>query len=125
MLSSLVKKHACRQAGIQERAAGCEEGDPGSSQPAHKWTHRPSQRGRFAVAYLNQKRLEHKVKELHLNATNFAKQTAPWLQMIEGFNTSLKELGDVENWARSTENDMKVVSSERQLKRDSSDLISC
>ena len=60
-----------------------------------------------------------------MNATNFAKQTAPWLQMIEGFNTSLKELGDVENWARSTENDMKVVSSERQLKRDSSDLISC
>ena len=59
-----------------------------------------------------------------MNATNFAKQTAPWLQMIEGFNTSLKELGDVENWARSTENDMKVVSSERQLKRDSSDLIS-
>ena len=31
----------------------------------------------------------------------------------------------LENWARSTENDMKVVSSERQLKRDSSDLISC
>ena len=48
---------------------------------------------------------------MHLNATNFAKQTAAWLLLIDSFNSSLKELGDVESWARTIEGDMRAVSS--------------
>ena len=62
-------------------------------------------------AYLNQKRLDSEAKQLHLNATNFAKQTAAWLLLIDRFNSSLKELGDVESWARTIESDMRAVSS--------------
>ena len=64
-----------------------------------------------AQAYLNQKRLDSEAKQLHLNASNFSKQTASWLTLIESFNKSLKEVGDVESWAKSIENDMRAVSS--------------
>ena len=62
-------------------------------------------------AYLNQKRLDSEAKQLHLNATNFSKQTAAWLQLIDGFNNSLKEVGDVESWAKTIETDMRAISS--------------
>lgn len=62
-----------------------------------------------AQAYLNQKRLDAEAKQLHVGATNFAKQTQQWLQLIDNFSSALKELGDVENWARSIETDMQVI----------------
>ena len=62
-------------------------------------------------AYLNQKRLDSEAKQLHLNATNFSKQTAAWLQLIDSFNNSLKEVGDVESWAKTIETDMRAISS--------------
>lgn len=63
----------------------------------------------MAQAYLNQKRLDAEAKQLHVGATNFAKQTHQWLQLIDNFSSALKELGDVENWARSIEGDMQVI----------------
>lgn len=63
----------------------------------------------MAQAYLNQKRLDAEAKQLHVGATNFAKQTQQWLQLIDNFSSALKELGDVENWARSIQTDMQIV----------------
>lgn len=53
--------------------------------------------------------MDTEAKQLHVGATNFAKQSQQWLQLIEGFSSALKELGDVENWARSIEADMQVM----------------
>lgn len=65
---------------------------------------------RVAQAYLNQKKLDSEAKQLQVSATNFAKQSQQWLHLIESFSSALKEIGDVENWARSIETDMKIIS---------------
>lgn len=50
-----------------------------------------------------------------MGATNFAKQTQQWLQLIDGFSTSLKELGDVENWAKSIESDVRLITDSLEI----------
>ncbi len=66
---------------------------------------------RVSMAYANEKRLDTEARQLQANAAQFAKQSMQWLSLIENFNTALKELGDVENWAKSIEVDMHTISS--------------
>lgn len=65
---------------------------------------------RVAQAYLNQKKIEEEVKQLHQNMAQFSKQTQQWVQLIGNFNGSLKQIGDLENWSRIMESDMKFIS---------------
>ncbi|KAM4048251.1 biogenesis of lysosome-related organelles complex 1 subunit 1 [Anomaloglossus baeobatrachus] len=62
-----------------------------------------------AQAYVNQRKLDHEVKILQTQASQFAKQTTQWISLVENFNQALKEIGDVENWARSIEKDMRII----------------
>lgn len=59
--------------------------------------------------YLNQKKLEAESKQLQLHTAQFSKQTIQWLQLAEGFNQALKELGDVENWSQVIEAEMTTI----------------
>uniref|UniRef100_A0A8K9UVK6 Biogenesis of lysosome-related organelles complex 1 subunit 1 n=1 Tax=Oncorhynchus mykiss TaxID=8022 RepID=A0A8K9UVK6_ONCMY len=43
-----------------------------------------------AQAYVNQRKLDHEVKTLQVQAGQFSKQTAQWIVMVEGFNQALK-----------------------------------
>ncbi|XP_025903151.1 biogenesis of lysosome-related organelles complex 1 subunit 1 [Nothoprocta perdicaria] len=65
--------------------------------------------GWVAQAYVNQRKLDREVRTLQAQAAQFARQTAQWIAMVESFNQALKEIGDVENWARSMELDMRSV----------------
>uniref|UniRef100_A0A8C3SBZ8 Biogenesis of lysosome-related organelles complex 1 subunit 1 n=1 Tax=Chelydra serpentina TaxID=8475 RepID=A0A8C3SBZ8_CHESE len=43
-----------------------------------------------AQAYVNQRKLDHEVKTLQIQAAQFAKQTGQWINMVENFNQALK-----------------------------------
>lgn len=45
---------------------------------------------RVAKAYVNQRKLDHEVKTLQVQAGQFSKQTGQWISMVEGFNQALK-----------------------------------
>lgn len=44
----------------------------------------------MAQAYVNQRKLDHEVKTLQVQAAQFAKQTGQWITMVENFNQALK-----------------------------------
>eukprot|EP00008_Paramoeba_atlantica_P003780 CAMPEP_0201488690 /NCGR_PEP_ID=MMETSP0151_2-20130828/19326_1 /ASSEMBLY_ACC=CAM_ASM_000257 /TAXON_ID=200890 /ORGANISM="Paramoeba atlantica, Strain 621/1 / CCAP 1560/9" /LENGTH=113 /DNA_ID=CAMNT_0047874041 /DNA_START=53 /DNA_END=391 /DNA_ORIENTATION=- len=62
-----------------------------------------------SVIFVNQKKIEEESQKLQLESQRFAKQTTLWLQTMERFYDSFKELGDVENWASTVEEDMQTI----------------
>ena len=62
-------------------------------------------------AYNNQRALESEAKLLQQHVNQLSKQTTQWSNMLENFNQALKELGDVENWARTIETDITTIAS--------------
>jgi len=109
MLSSLVKEHHARAHSHKELQ---ERRKQDALAAANKLTDALVDHLNVGVAqaYLNQKRLDAEAKQLHKSATNFAKQTQAWLTVVESFNTSLKELGDIKGWASTIEDDLQAVS---------------
>ncbi|XP_046847174.1 biogenesis of lysosome-related organelles complex 1 subunit 1-like [Xenia sp. Carnegie-2017] len=59
--------------------------------------------------YQNQKKLESEAKQLQTHTAQFSKQSIQWLQLAEGFNRALKELGDIENWSQVIEAEMTTI----------------
>jgi len=110
MLSSLVQEHNARQSSkrVHQEKLRQEATKAASDLTTALVDHLNVG---VAQAYLNQKRLDTEAKRLHANATEFSKQTGNWIALVDSFNTSLKELGDVKAWAAAIETDMKTVSS--------------
>ncbi|XP_072743352.1 biogenesis of lysosome-related organelles complex 1 subunit 1 isoform X2 [Anoplolepis gracilipes] len=112
MLSAIVKEHQTKQVVRKERQ---EQKRKEAVQAASNLTQALVDHlnvgycYRVAQAYLNQKKLDAEAKQLQHSATNFAKQTQLWLNLVESFSSSLKEIGDAENWARSIEGDMRTI----------------
>jgi hypothetical protein len=70
--------------------------------------------------FANERKLESETRSLQAQSAKFAKLTGQWLQMVENFNVALKvfntlfisdhqEIGDVENWGKTIETDMKGI----------------
>ncbi|KAG2237501.1 biogenesis of lysosome-related organelles complex 1 subunit 1-like protein [Thamnidium elegans] len=61
--------------------------------------------------FSKQKELEQLSRKLANQTTRYANQTQQWLTLVDSFNMSLKELGDIRNWAEVMEHDMKTIMS--------------
>lgn len=61
--------------------------------------------------FIKQKDLEQQSRKLATQTSKYVSQTQQWLSLVDNFNNSLKELGDVKNWAQIMENDMKTIMS--------------
>ncbi|VVC28260.1 Biogenesis of lysosome-related organelles complex 1 subunit 1 [Cinara cedri] len=108
MLSSVVKEHQAKQAARKESQ---DIKRKEAVNAANELTNALVEHLNVGVAqaYLNQKKLDAEAKQLHQSAIVFSKQTSQWLSLIDTFNSALKELGDVENWTRTIENDMRNI----------------
>ncbi|ORZ00147.1 biogenesis of lysosome-related organelles complex 1 subunit 1-like protein [Syncephalastrum racemosum] len=62
-----------------------------------------------AEIFSQQKELEQQSRKLANQTSKYSKQTKQWLTLVDEFNTALKELGDVRNWAEIMEHDMRTV----------------
>lgn len=67
--------------------------------------------GCVSLAYTNQCQIDKEMRQLQNQISQFQKLSNQWTSMLEGFHAGLKELGDVENWAKSIESDLRTVAS--------------
>lgn len=60
--------------------------------------------------HANQKKIEAETKNLKDHAKRLTQNAEKWVEMYDSLNDSLKQLGDVVNWAEVLERDMQEVS---------------
>lgn len=53
--------------------------------------------------------MEAEARQLQAQAARFSKQARQWVSVTEQFNRSMKEIGDIENWARVMEQDITTI----------------
>ncbi|KAI8991977.1 biogenesis of lysosomal organelles complex-1, subunit 1 [Mycotypha africana] len=56
-----------------------------------------------------EKELEQHSRKLSTQISQYTNQTQQWLSLVDDFNASIKEMGDVRNWAEIMEQDMKAI----------------
>eukprot|EP00055_Hartaetosiga_balthica_P011443 m.52035 g.52035 ORF g.52035 m.52035 type:complete len:141 (+) comp7597_c0_seq1:280-702(+) len=63
----------------------------------------------ISAVFSNQRQIEDSLQEMQAAIQRQSKTAIKWASSINKFNQSLKELGDVENWAMVLEADMKKI----------------
>ncbi|KAI2810175.1 biogenesis of lysosome- organelles complex 1 subunit 1 [Blomia tropicalis] len=110
MLSSMLKEHQLKQIKKREEIEQKRNAAIGSSVNFATAAVTHLNDG-VAQTYLNQRKLDSEAKQLVANIDQFSRSINQWVTLMNNFNDSLKQLGDVENWAKCIENDMNEVSS--------------
>ena len=108
MLSRVVKEHQERQGAFREQQ---EKRKKAALASVHQCTSAmvDSLNGGVEKAYENQRKLDKEAKALQQHSAKYVKQTTQWLNLIEGFHKNLKSLGDLEQWSRTIESDMRTI----------------
>ena len=108
-LSKIVKQHTAeqhsqREANDAHRRAALAAATPASRALVDAMNHE------VAGVFLAQRELDAEVRRLQANTARFAKHTAQWVGLLDGFSASLRAVGDVEAWAAAIDTDLTVVS---------------
>lgn len=108
MLSRIVKEHQERQGPLREEQEKKRRVALASVQSCTNAMVDCLNEG-VERAYENQRKLDKEAKALQLHSAKYVKQTTQWLTLVEGFHKNLKGLGDLEQWAKTIEVDMKSI----------------
>lgn len=106
MLSHLLKEHQAKQNERKEQQRRQEAITPATCLTEVLVDHLNVG---LAQANRSQRKLDHKVKTLQIQAALSAKQTGQWIGTVENFHQELKEIGDVQSWAQKIELDMCTI----------------
>lgn len=108
MLSSMLKEHQAKQAKFREEQ---DRRRQEALRALYKFNTAisASVNGCVALAYTNQCQIDKEMRELQNQVSQFHRLSNQWTYMLEGFHAALKELGDVENWSKSIESDLRTV----------------
>lgn len=60
-------------------------------------------------AYLNQHRLDTETRKLQTNMHKLTKQAQQWMIVCNNLNGAVKDLGDINTWTRTIENDVQFI----------------
>ncbi|KAG9322990.1 hypothetical protein KVV02_007420 [Mortierella alpina] len=115
-LNRLVKEHQTKQAALKRESEHLRK-EAVQSVGLFSDAVADTLSGRVSQIFLNQKELEQEARNLSLQTTRYAKQTAQWLALVEQFDSALKELGDVQNWVQVIQKDMEQVTSSLENSR--------
>eukprot|EP00045_Choanoeca_perplexa_P000417 m.14436 g.14436 ORF g.14436 m.14436 type:complete len:125 (+) comp10281_c0_seq1:59-433(+) len=108
MLSKVLQDHAAEQQAGKKKAAVLKEEAIQASRAASTALV-DSINADVAAVFATQRDIEGEVKRLQTALAKHNKLAASWTSSITKFNTALKEIGDVENWAERLEDDMRTV----------------
>ena len=108
MLSRVVKEHQERQANLRDEQESRKKAAVASVQRCTTSMVNCLNDG-VEQAYENQRKLDKEAKALQSHSAKYVKQTTQWLNLLEGFHKNLKNLGDLEQWARTMEADMQTI----------------
>ncbi|KAL3096157.1 hypothetical protein niasHT_029193 [Heterodera trifolii] len=105
MLTGMVKEHMARQHLRREQQ---EKLKNEAIVAAHELTEAlvDHLNHRVSYAYNLQKRLDVECKKLETQSAALARHADAWVALVGDMNQALKEVGDVDNWARAIEADV-------------------
>jgi len=69
-----------------------------------------------AVLHANQQIIDKETKQLRNECFNFYKEAKNWIGIYDELNESLKQLGDVVNWAKTIEEDLRQTIAKKKEK---------
>ncbi|KAI8972373.1 biogenesis of lysosome-related organelles complex 1 subunit 1-like protein [Pilobolus umbonatus] len=107
-LSQILKNHNQKQADIRKQNEQLKKNAIRSTQELTDSLTEYANAGINEI-FNNQKELEQQSKKLAQQTSKYVHQTQQWLTLVDGFNMSLKELGDIKNWTEIMEHDMKSI----------------
>jgi len=108
MFSELTNEYNERRAELKARILDAKSQVKKLTQPLS--THLlDSINSQVELLHKNQQLIEKQTKHYKQETTKLNTQTQKWVGMYDEMNSALKELGDVVNWAKLIEDDMKEV----------------
>ncbi|EGD75368.1 hypothetical protein PTSG_06445 [Salpingoeca rosetta] len=108
MLSDLVREHSEAKARAKAEAA---EAKASASQHLQELAAAvvADLNTEVSQVFANQQHIDKEIQAMQAALAKQKRTAAKWATSVKKFNQALKEIGDVENWAATLENDMRKV----------------